>query len=149
MRSRVGLPGLRRGPAHPTKRNGVPAVTPNNPFAPLSRREMLRRIGGGFGAVGLAGVLAGETRAEAPPPGPLAPKPGHFPARAKRVIFLFMNGGPSHVDTFDPKPGLAEFHGKDAPPAAVGARVKGKLMKSPFEFRKAGASGIEISELFP
>src|SRR5207247_243342 len=93
MRSRVGLPRLRRGPAHPTKRNGVPAVTPNNPFAPLSRREMLRRIGGGFGAVGLAGVLAGETRAEAPPPGPLAPKPGHFPARAKRVIFLFMNGG--------------------------------------------------------
>jgi hypothetical protein len=110
---------------------------------------MLRRIGGGFGAVGLAGVLASETRAEAPPPGPLAPKPPHFPAKAKRVIYLFMNSGPSHVDTFDPKPGLADHHGKEPPPGSLGARVKGKLMKSPFAFSKAGESGIEVSELFP
>src|SRR5262245_26425880 len=111
---------------------------------------MLRRIGGGFGAVGLAGVLANDVpAAPTPSASPLAPKPGHFPARAKRVIFLFMNGGPSHVDTFDPKPGLEEFHGKDLPAGAAGARVKGKLMKSPFEFCKSGASGIEVSELFP
>ena len=71
-----------------------------------------RRIGGGFGALGLAGVLADAGLLAAAPLGrrrnPLAPKPPHFPPRAKRVIFLFMNGGPSHVDTFDPKPALDE-----------------------------------------
>jgi hypothetical protein len=115
--------------------------------APLTRREMLLRLGGGFGAIGLAGVLAQEAAAVAP--GPLAPRAGHFPARAKRVIFLFMNGGPSHVDTFDPKPGLAKFDGTDPPAGAKFTRSKGKLMRSPFAFRKAGKSGIEVSELYP
>jgi len=114
---------------------------------PLTRREMLLRLGGGFGAVGLAGVLAQE--AEAVAPGPLAPRAGHFPARAKRVIFLFMNGGPSHVDPFDPKRGWARFDGTDPPAEAKFTKTKGKLMKSPFAFRRAGRSGIEVSELYP
>src|SRR5262245_3780873 len=115
--------------------------------APLTRREMLLRMGGGFGAIGLAGVLAGESAAAVS--GPITPRPGHHAARAKRVIFLFMNGGPSHVDTFDPKPGLEKFDGKDPPADAKITRAKGKLMKSPFSFSKAGGSGIKVSELYP
>jgi hypothetical protein len=126
-------------------------LIPHDPFAPLSRRQLLRQVGAGFGTLGLAGVLAAEANAAithgAPKAGPLSPKPGHFPARAKRVIFLFMNGAPSHVDTFDPKPGLAKNDGKD-PPEGTG-RKAGKLMKSPFAFHKCGRSGIEVSEIFP
>jgi hypothetical protein len=112
---------------------------------------MLRYCGAGFGTLGLAAALAGESaaaegRTELAGP-PLAPKAPHFTPKAKRVIFLFMNGGPSHVDTFDPKPELETQDGKD-PPSTV-ARAKGKLMKSPFTFRKYGESGIEVSELFP
>jgi hypothetical protein len=71
----------------------------------LSRREVLTRIGGGFGAIGLASLFRDAGLLAAPVgSNPLAPRPPHFPARAKRVIFLFMNGGPSHVDTFDPTP---------------------------------------------
>src|SRR6476659_6407606 len=122
-------------------------MTSQTHLAPFSRREMLRRTGAGFGTLGLASVLAGEaSAAPSPQSGPLAPKPGHFPAKVKRVIFLFMNGGPSHVDTFDPKPELEKFDGKDPP---QGASKKGKLMRSPFTFRKSGRSGIEVSELFP
>src|SRR5687768_4252985 len=94
-------------------------MTSTNPLAPLTRREMLRRLGGGFGALGLASVLAAD--APAASADPLAPKAGHLPARAKRVIFLFMNGGPSHVDTFDPKPALEKHHGQD-PPKSVNRR---------------------------
>src|SRR5262245_50852506 len=120
-------------------------MTPaTSPFGLLSRRDMLRCMGGGFGALGLASVLAGEAR----PASPLAPKAGHVPARAKRVIFLFMNGGPSHVDTFDPKPKLEEHHGQE-PPKSGSTRKAGKLMKSPFTFQKYGQSGIEVSELYP
>jgi hypothetical protein len=118
-------------------------------FGPVSRREMLRHMGGGFGAMALAGVLANDVPAALPAPGPLSPKPGHFPAKVKRVIFLFMNGGPSHVDTFDPKPELEKFDGKDPPAEKKVDRAKGKLMKSPFAFRKYGQSGTEVSELFP
>src|ERR1700758_1572370 len=84
-----------------------------------TRRELLRRCGMGLGALGLAAlmqvcVLVGRAEA-ATSLNPLAPKKPHFPAKAKRVIHLFMNGGPSHVDTFDPKPMLTKHHGK-APP---------------------------------
>ncbi len=131
-----------------------------------TRREALRRMGGGFGMLGLAGALAGDSSWAASPSGnslasmtrrsprdnPLAPLTPHFPAKATRVIFLFMNGGPSHVDTFDPKPDLEKYHG-DAPPKAVamktGRKSSRKLMGSPFRFQKYGASGIEVSELFP
>ncbi len=86
----------------------------------LTRREVLRRIGGGFGALGVAGAFAdaGFLSANVPAAAnPLAPKPPHFTPRAKRVIFLFMNGGPSHVDTFDPKPELTRHHGETLPGA--------------------------------
>src|SRR6266566_4652763 len=94
-----------------------------------TRRQMLQRMCTGFGMVGLAGML--PRIAAASGAGAIAPL-AHFAPRAKRVIFLFMNGGPSHVDTFDPKPGLEKFDGKDPPD---GASKKGKLMRSPFAFR--------------
>src|SRR5262249_47314882 len=113
-----------------------------------SRREWLRRMGGGFGALGLAGVVAQEmdvvarsARAAGAAPlrpasgNPLAPLPTHFPARATRVIFLFMNGGPSHVDTFDPKPTLRKHDGAPAPASLTmktGRKNGAKLMASPF-----------------
>src|SRR5439155_12796255 len=83
----------------------------------LSRREILLRIGGGFGALGLASVFAdaGLLAADAAASNPLAPKTPHFPARAKRLIFLFMNGAPSHVDTFDPKSALTRYAGQPLP----------------------------------
>jgi hypothetical protein len=121
---------------------------------PLTRRELLSRIGGGFGALGLAGAFAdaGLLASEADAPAdPLAPRPPHFPARAKRVIFLFMNGGPSHIDTFDPKPLLKQYEGKPAPDgfADPKRKAKGAIMPSPFTFQNYGASGIPVSELFP
>jgi hypothetical protein len=113
---------------------------------------MLLRLGGGFGAVGLASVLAGETALAAtsgPAANPLANRSGHFPARAKRVIFLFMNGGPSHVDTFDPKPQLAKYHGQLPPAHFKAVRKKGRLMQSPFKVNRCGKSGIEVTDIFP
>src|SRR5436305_15253334 len=79
-----------------------------------SRREMLARCANGFGLLGLAALCADEARA-AEPADPLALRPPHFPARVKRLIFLFMSGGPSHVDTFDPKPRLAADTGQPFP----------------------------------
>ena len=118
----------------------------------MSRRELLRRGGGGFAALALAGLLA-RNRGPAPsiPRNPLAPRPPHFPARAKRVIFLFMHGGPSQVDTFDHKPLLDRDHGKPLPfakPRVVSSQT-GNLLRSPFKFRQHGQSGIAVSELFP
>jgi hypothetical protein len=108
----------------------------------MSRRELLKTTACGFGYVALAS-LAAEAHAEE---SPLAPKAPHFTPRAKRVIFMFMQGGPSHVDTFDYKPKLAADDGKDDP----GPRGRGrKLLKSPFEFQQHGQSGLWISELFP
>ena len=78
------------------------------------------------------------------------PKQPHFPAKAKRVIFLFMNGGMSQVDTFDPKPMLTKYHGQAAPGGNPKTERKtGSLMQSPFAFRRCGQSGIEVSEIFP
>ena len=125
-----------------------PNMTHN--FLPLSRREMLQTMGIGFGSLGLAAVLAGEASAAPAESNPLAPKATQFPAKAKRIIHLFMNGGPSQVDTFDPKPALEKFAGQ-VPPESLfpRGRSKGKLMPSPFKFAKAGQSGIEVSELYP
>jgi hypothetical protein len=118
----------------------------NMQIAP-TRRHILRTIGTGFAMTGLAGVL----RSAAPDPSnPLAPKTPHFPARAKHVIFLFLNGGPSQVDTFDPKPMLQKYSGKPIPSGNLKTERKtGNLLGSPFAFRKCGQSGIEISEIFP
>ena len=93
----------------------------------ISRRQLLSRLGGGFGAIGLssvfadAGLLAAEASAAAEASkNPLAPKPPHYAPRAKRLIFLFMNGGPSHVDTFDPKPVLNCRSGEPLPESLAG-----------------------------
>jgi hypothetical protein len=119
---------------------------------PVSRRELLRHSGGGFAALALAGLLAEEARASAPDPRrPLSSRPPHFPARAKRVIFLFMHGGPSQVDTFDFKPLLDRDHGKPLPfakPRVVSGKT-GNLLRSPFKFQRYGQSGMAVSELFP
>ncbi len=113
---------------------------------------MLRQSAVGFGYLALSALLAEEAAAEKPPSSdPLAPKPPHFPARAKRVIFLFMKGGPSHVDTFDYKPLLQRDHGKSLPFAKprVQFAPTGNLLGSPWKFRQYGQSGIAVSDLFP
>src|SRR5215210_9593302 len=113
----------------------------------LTRRDLLKRCGMGMGALGLA-ALVGETAEAAG--NPLTPKQSHFPGRAKRVIHLFMNGGPSHVDTSDPKPMLDKFHGKALPAQNLRTERKtGAAYRSPFKFQKYGQSGIEVSEIFP
>src|SRR5687767_11077176 len=110
----------------------------------LTRRGLLKSAAAGFGYLAFAGLAAAEQA------NPLAAKPGHHPARAKRVIFLFMHGGPSQVDTFDHKPALAKMDGKELPfEPAKGTTVSKKLMQSPWKFRKYGECGHEVSELFP
>src|SRR5262245_5171177 len=118
----------------------------------MTRRDLLGRCGMGFGALGLAQLLADDRALSAAPVhlNPLAPRAPHFPAKAKRVIHLFMNGGPSHVDTFDPKPMLARYAGQPLPRANLRTeRRTGAAFPSPFKFHKYGVSGIEVSELFP
>jgi hypothetical protein len=127
----------------------------NGGHQPISRRSLLRRAALGFGALGLEAMLAesaglfGASRLD----NPIAPKPPHFAPKAKNVIFLFMHGGPSHIDTFDPKPRLQVDEGKPMP---IKREVSftpldkvGGLMPSPFEFEPHGESGISVSSLFP
>ena len=118
----------------------------------LTRRELLRRSGGGFGALALAAMLAEESaaRGDLPagsPANPLAARQAHFTPRAKRVIFLFMPGGPSQVDTFDPKPRLTRDDGQPSPKLYLGQQRT--LLASPWKFRRYGAAGLDVSELFP
>src|SRR5438445_13209681 len=121
---------------------------------PLNRRQMLRRFANGFGMLGLAGLLSddfiGRVLAEGKS-NPLTVRPPPSPAKAKRVIFLFMSGGPSHVDTFDPKPRLAQDNGKPLPfeKPKLERTKTGNLLASPYTFEKHGQSGTEVSELFP
>jgi hypothetical protein len=117
----------------------------------FSRREMLRRSAVGFGSLALASMLGDETRAAEARNSPLAPKQPHFPARAKRIIFLFMVGGPSQVDTFDPKPLLERDHGKPLPfeKPKVQFNATSNLLKSPWAFKQYGESGLWVSDLFP
>jgi hypothetical protein len=122
----------------------------------LTRRELLNRCGMGLGALGLGslmsmnGLFASAAEASSSYTSPLAPRAPHFPAKAKHVIHLFMNGGPSHVDTFDPKPALARYAGQPLPVDNLKTERKtGAALPSPFQFRKYGQSGIEVSELFP
>ena len=110
----------------------------------MTRREALRVMGAGFGSVGLAGVAGAATGNAA-----LATQQPHFAPKAKHVIFLFLNGGLSQVDTFDPKPMLDKHDGEPKPgPKVKTDRAAGNLMKSPFKFTKRGQSGIEVSEIF-
>ena len=115
----------------------------------LSRRQSLRQFANGFGMLGLASLL-NQTTSAAPGNLPL-PNAPHFAPRAKRVIFLFMSGGPSHVDTFDPKPTLQRLSGQPLPferPKLERTKT-GNLFASPFRFTPHGQSGTEVSELFP
>ena len=107
-----------------------------------TRREFLTRYGMGMGALALPSVASGSIS-------PLLPKKPEFSGKAKAVIHLFMNGGPSQVDTFDPKPELTKYDGKKIPLELKTERPTGVAMKSPFAFKKHGESGIEISEIFP
>ena len=126
-----------------------------------SRRDFLFQSGGGIGGLslayllsqdGLLGADAGACDAKASGFNPYAPKPPHFAPRAKRVISLFMSGGVSHIDTFDPKPALDKYAGQ--PLTGKGEVVvrqgnPGPLMPSPFSFRKYGQCGMDVSSLFP
>lgn len=115
--------------------------------ARISRREMLRRSSAGFGSLALAGLLGSESQAAGTS---LAQQP-HFAPKAKRVIFLFMHGGPSHMDTFDYKPQLQKDSGKPLPfdkPKIFSAQT-GNLLGSPWKFKQHGESGAWVSELFP
>ena len=121
-----------------------------NPLPPLNRREMLSRIGAGFGTLGLAGLLAPEAAA-AQAASPLAPKAPHFAPKAKHVIQLFMPGGPSHVDTFDHKPQIAKYQGQrpDIVNRKTLRNTKNGLFPSPFGFKQYGNSGKWVSDIFP
>jgi hypothetical protein len=130
-----------------TRKNEIRSMASDEPA--LTRREMLTHSGMGFGLMGLAGVMnkegmlaASQGRADALP----AQSP-HFAPKAKRVIHIFLNGGPSQVDTFDPKPELEKWKGKPLPESVAKGKT-GTLMPSNFEFQKYGKSGIDISELF-
>ena len=122
-----------------------------------NRRWLLKNSGLGFGYLAFRSLLNAGLADEvgpgsgSPSHNPLAPKIPHFAARAKRVVFLFMKGGPSHVDTFDPKPLLDRDDGKPPPfdlPKVVFA-AQGNLLKSPWKFRNYGQSGLPVSDLFP
>src|SRR5690349_13629535 len=108
-----------------------------------SRRQWLQTVSAGFGFTALAGLAADAAAAEAKSAGPLAPKTPHFAPRAKRVIFLCMRGGPSHMETFDPKPKLTADTGKP------GKNPNGKLLGSRWKFNRYGESGLEIVDLLP
>jgi hypothetical protein len=111
----------------------------------MSRRQMVQALGGGLGTLGLAQILGSETQAA-----PVASRSTHFPPRAKRVIQLFMNGGPFQADLFDPKPAINQYAGQR--PEAVQLRtenVTGGLMPVPFKFQPRGESGLEVSDLLP
>src|SRR5262244_1642258 len=119
------------------------------PERPCSRRAMLRAAGCGFGFLGLAGMLA---EAATSPDNPLAVRAPHFEPKAKRVIFLFMHGGPSSIDTFDPKPRLAQDDGKPVPfkrGLTFGEDAVRGLLKAQWPFKQYGQSGIPVSDLFP
>ncbi|MBI1840560.1 MAG: DUF1501 domain-containing protein [Verrucomicrobia bacterium] len=136
-------------------------MSPDSPIvAPVTRREMLRRCGAGFGWMGLSALLAeeaasgqgSEPAARTAPRGqsllPMAARASHFPGQCRQVVHLFMNGGPSQVDTFDPKPALDRYHGKPVPSTFRTERKTGAAMRSPFRFKNYGRSGVEVSELF-
>jgi hypothetical protein len=115
-----------------------------NPRMLLTRREMLQRTCTGFGMIGLLGMLGGQSAATL-----LPTRAAHQTPRAKRVIFLFLNGGPSHVDTFDPKPALREYEGEQ-PSGELYKKSKGSgFIPSPLSFRRCGQSGLEVSETLP
>ena len=126
-------------------------MTPHKAFRPKTRREALRSMGSGFGMVALANMVGKSlARADTAPDSLLTPKKAHFEPKAKHVIFLFMNGGCSSIDSFDYKPALEKHHGQPLPGGEVKTERKtGTLLKSPFAFKQYGQSGHWFSELWP
>src|SRR5262245_51723962 len=125
-------------------------------FRPVTRRELLARTANGFGAAALAALLQSEGRGDPGvntpgSPDRFAPKKPHFDAKAKSVIFLFMDGGPSQVDTFDPKPLLEKYHGKPFPAKVEPTQFNnvGNTLACPWKFKQYGQSGLPVSDLFP
>ncbi len=116
----------------------------------ITRRHFLQHTGTGLGLLGFAALCADADETTLPDPRqPLAPRPPHFAARAKHVIHVYLNGGPSQVDTFDPKPLLARYAGQRLPAGNLTTeRPTGNALPSPFRFRRFGKSGIEVSEIF-
>src|SRR5687767_7751849 len=118
----------------------------------ITRRDLLARTGTGLGMLGLAGLFADEgllLRARAAT-GPLDPRVPHFGAKAKHVIHIYLNGGPSQLDTFDPKPLLKKYEGQPLPTGNLTTeRQTGAALPSPYTFRKYGESGLDVSEIFP
>lgn len=121
-----------------------------SPFRMWSRREWLQRSGTGFGALALASMCIEQSSTATAAGGTaMSPRGPHFPARARHVVHIFCNGGPSHVDTFDPKPLLSRYHGQPLPMENLKTERKtGAAMASPFRFTPCGNSGIEVSEIF-
>src|ERR1700730_13896593 len=117
---------------------------------PISRRQILQHAGTGLGMLGLAALCADADDTTPPNPrNPLAPRPPHFAGRAKHVIHVYLNGGPSQVDTFDPKPLLRRYAGQTLPVGNLTTeRPTGAALPSPFRFKRYGQAGLEISELF-
>ena len=137
---------MKEPPINPSKAwiSEARGIRPSENSSPLTRRQMLGRMCAGFGLLGLAGLLGPQAAFAAN----ALPAP-HFRPRAKRVIFLFLNGGPSHVDTFDPKPALRKFEGRQ-PDGELYKKSKGTgFMPSPLQFVPCGQSGIEVSETLP
>ncbi|MEX1095437.1 MAG: DUF1501 domain-containing protein, partial [Planctomycetales bacterium] len=136
----------------------APSVRVASRLAPQSRREFLLNAGGGFGSLALAALLHGDGIARAASAAasrdPLAPRKPHFAARAKRVVYIFMHGGPSHVDLFDPKPDLVKYAGQPLPESFGPVMTRRKVAQNPLlaplkPFRPRGESGLEISDFLP
>jgi len=126
-------------------------MTHANPhLLPLTRREALLRTGMGLGWLGAASLLQPESASAASVAATsMVPRPPHFPARARAVIHIFANGGPSHIDTFDRKVALEQYAGREIPNKLATERRTGAALPSPFAFARHGESGLEVSELFP
>jgi len=142
-------PEEHRPEEHRPKESRLEGIQARSLSRPLLRRDLLQRCAGGFGAVALSALLCDRSFGAAA--SPFAPRPPHYRARAKNIIFLYMDGGVSQVDSFDPKPRLNRDHGRD-----FGAKIEptqfdniGKALKSPWGFKRYGRSGLEVSDLFP
>jgi hypothetical protein len=137
-------------PAHGNRYHALMHPSHQNPYTGLSRRQALATFASGFGMVGLASLLQSESAAAAVA-GPLAPRVAHAAPRAKNLIFLFMSGGPSHVDLFDPKPRLLSEMGKPLPveKPKLERTKTGNLLGSPWSFKQYGQGGTWMSELLP
>src|SRR5688500_16011215 len=114
----------------------------------LTRRELLQRAGGGFGGLALADLLAGQGLMAAAPVDPMSPKSPHYSPKVKSIIWLFMEGAPSAVDLFDPKPELTKRHGTKFAIDTFNGKP-GPLMKSPFSFKQYGQSGAWVCDQYP